>query len=340
MKSRGAVVGCAFGLLACASGVVVDAYDRPPVVEVSDGDYILPRISPDGARLAFVEVVVLDDRESSQLWVMDLESGSRTLLVDDREVSRHGYYLAWTVALEWLDDRALKVSIHDGDVGVTELTVDSESGATIVTEVISGPIPPLSPRQVAAAQRMRELFPELESNLVAVEDQVFLGFHLFLSPDSILFRRAAEVAGRRIGLADLREGTLGVVDSGSSTRGWITGGIALNAGAAILFRRVEGAVEPLRYSDGELETLDAMPGGSAAYARELSRTASEVVFLLRTHRPSEVGTNHLLVFDGEDVRPLLEREGLVDADLATTTNGRLLATSVWRGERRVVEVFR
>lgn len=340
MKSRGALVACAFGLLACASGSVVDAYDGQPVVELTDGDYILPRISPDGSRLAFVEVVVVDDRESSQLWVMDLESGSRRLLVDGREASRHGYYLAWAVALEWLDDRALKVSIHDGDVDVTELTVDAESGDPIATERISGPIPPLSQRQDQAAQRMRELFPELESNRVAVEDQLFLGFHLFLSPDSILFRRAPEVAGRRIWLADLREGTLGVVAFGSSPRGRITGGIALNASSAILFRRVEGAVEVLRYSHGELEMLDAMPGGSTAYVRELSRTTSEVVVVLRTHRPSAVGTNHLLVFDGEDVRPLMEREGLVDADLATTANGRLLAMSVWRGKRRVVEVFR
>ncbi len=183
---------------------------------------------------------------------------------------------------------------------------------------------------------MIEVFPELGEPWEV--PSVFWRPHLFLSPDSLLFQRDLGEYGAHLWLADLDEGSLSVADPSWPSNGRLAGGISMNARLAVLLRSTEGAVELLRYSDGAIDAMGSFPAGRIVDARELSRSASALVFLLRTHHPSETGTSQVLVFDGETVRPLLEREGLADADLATGAAGRVLAVSVWREGKRALEV--
>ncbi len=338
MKRLAPITFLAIGLGGCSPDPVVDGADSQIDLEFADGDYLLPRLSPDASRLAYAEVVVVDDRESSQLWVMDLATDARTLLLDGREVARHGHYRASAVDLEWVGDRALMVSIHGGDMDILALTVDAESGDSIGSSLITGPVPDPTPVQAEAAGRMLEHLPELGGPPQV--QSVFWRPYVFLSPDSILLRRDEDEYGSSPWLADLGEGTLSVVDSSWPSHGSLAGGVAMNAGLAVLLRTTEGRVDILRYSDGAIEELSTFSTGRIVDAREVSRSETELVFLLRTRHPSETGTNHLLVFDGETVRPLIEREGLVDADLAVTSSGRLLAVTAWKDGKRVLEVRR
>lgn len=338
MRRLASITCLAIALAGCTVDPVVIVADWQIDRQVADGDYLLPRLSPDASRLAYAEVVVVDDRESSQLWVMDLATDARTLLLDGRAVARHGHYRATAVDLEWVGDGALMFSIHDGDMDVLALTVDAESGDSIRSSRITGPVPGPTPVQAVAARRMLDLLPELGGPPQI--QSVFWRPHVFLNPDSVLLRRHDDEYGSSLWLADLGKGTLSVMDPSWPSHGSLAGGVSMNAGLAVLFRTTDGEVDVLRYSHGAIEELSTFPAGRSVDAREVGRSETELVFLLLTRHPSETGTNHLLVFDGETVWPLIEREGLVDADLAVTSTGRLLAIAVWKDGKRVLEVHR
>lgn len=107
-----------------------------PVVELTgekiasyrDGDLVRPRISPDGLRLAFSNVVVGPDGELCEIMVRDIATGRTRVVLNAVQSKRYAVYAAFVVDLKWESPTRLTAVVADGDVDSTTVTYNAVTG--------------------------------------------------------------------------------------------------------------------------------------------------------------------------------------------------------------------
>jgi hypothetical protein len=105
------------------------------ILHLSEDDYVLPRISPDGRQLVVGRAYVRPEvGETTDVLLMDLATGTQRLLITHKQAEVYEVYETHLVGLEWADAGTVLVSLSDGDVGVTDLVVEASSGRIMRTE--------------------------------------------------------------------------------------------------------------------------------------------------------------------------------------------------------------
>lgn len=231
-----------------------------------DGDYLLPRISSNGGRVAFVERIVVFETPSFQLWILEPATGERTRLIDGRTALDWATYGAFPMDLRWEDNRTLAVTVSDGDVDWTEVEVDvlsSNVGAT--------PLDPdsdsLTPREQGLVRVLRELRPYWSGLLRShvARQSIWLG------SDQTIFQKRFSGEDRDLWHLDLATGSFTqVLDFNDFNGPWLEAAEPIGGRAVLAFSRrdtvdvalVEGAdvLDSRRLLDGPGATRLAVVG--------------------------------------------------------------------------------
>ena len=98
---------------------------------LEQGDYVLPRFSPDARYLAFAHVVMQDSTELTEIQALDLKTLKVITLLDARGSREFAVYKSFVTGFSWKDATTLKASISDGDVNGADLIFDVAAGKLI-----------------------------------------------------------------------------------------------------------------------------------------------------------------------------------------------------------------
>lgn len=321
----------------CATAGPLEMAMRAPDFVIDDGDYILPRISPDGRALAYAEVTLFQGSdfrmESTQLWILDLPTGERTLLLDEESAVSYGWYAASALDLEWTSAHEVSLRIHDGDVDGSVLVFDVRTKELIYVSSYQGG--PISAEAEEMARRVRDEFPDRAGDV-----------HLwFMGPtsihrDQVIFRiqeRFDHPAGTWV--ADLKNRRLTqLLSHGDSIR--FGGGAPLGEEGFLLAMYSGGGLEFLLHESGRVTSIlsvEVEPGPV-----EVLRVWGEGVLMkVAQTRRWEEGNNPLFWYDGQTVHPMVTPGSTINADYWTGRGSpSVLVLNVWNDGQRRLEVRR
>jgi len=345
MRSAIPVVLC-MCLIGCASEVEESAghpadYEDPTVEEDAlgpslariDGDYIYPRFSPSGDRLAYAEVIRADGGESTQIWVWNLESDEHRLLLSSDAALKYAVYSAYVTDLEWHGPDSLVATISDGDVDQTAVTFSTREGKVLSEFVIEAGFDELGPASGDLHDWLTKAYADWPGDLVdhVARQAIPLG------PDRFVVQKRYAGEDSHLWVADLDSDSLAVLMSLPDTSSMrLIDGIA-HGGAAVLVLGSSREARVLFHSGGELRTVLGFSGGSGSISIERRLSASDrTVFLLKLVRTSREGTNYAMALRESGVERIQEVPLLFDVD--ASADGRWVALNRWEGGRRRIEV--
>lgn len=310
------------------------------VTTVDNGDFVLPRFSPDGRTLAYVSVTVANGTELDEVHLLDIATRNRRKLIDARAAKKCATYSATVVSIEWTGRNRLRVSMSDGDVDVEHLTFDTATGRIVERKHASAD----EPGALAATSSMTGPELELRSRAVRVFGDSIAGSFDQAIMGSGFVTQDGRIVGR--GLGPILEGDVWLLDPESRTRtallprpgfGWssdLVGGF--DAGASlVLITSVLGNAHFVRV-DPSVEAVDlgVIEGVSNDRdVRVLRVSGARAVVLLQRHHNSERGSNSLVFVDGDTLVESADYAEIVDADVDRAMEN--VAFSVWtEGNKR------
>lgn len=128
----------------------------------SDGDFVHPRLSPDGSKLIYADVLVREGIEGTAIYITDLASKKTRKLLSADDAEKYQAYKVFVSNIRWLDNSRVEVYLADGDVGMTCLTFDATSNAVVSERSIE-------PGDDEDAQRVPPEFEAIRGSILAVQ---------------------------------------------------------------------------------------------------------------------------------------------------------------------------
>lgn len=304
-----------------ASGIIL--------MTLEDGDYVLPRFSPDSRYLAFAHVVLQGATELTEIQALDLKTLKVTTLLDARGSREFAVYKSFVAGFSWKNATTLKAGISDGDVNGVDLIFDVPAGKLTDKKPLSftddapGKEEALTPALTAA-------FPAVPAPVLAnalangykVGDKKYIVQKNYWKQDNHIWYLDAG-SRQMTRLVDIPETWI------YSLRG------AFVSGNAVILLVAYGQEAWLaRHAGGKLELLYrlAVKNYQQTGLRVEHARGDRVLFQIVTGPDYEKRENLLFVYDKSGLRKIREAAPLYDLDVDGT--GRLMCLSQWKGNNR------
>lgn len=108
------------------------------ITTLSGGDFVFPRISPDGKKIAYSKVLVEDTeygkQENTEVLLYDFQSRKTSVLLNSKQAKKYAVYASFVADFEWIGANRLRAYISDGDVDSIILTFDTQTRRVIKKE--------------------------------------------------------------------------------------------------------------------------------------------------------------------------------------------------------------
>ncbi len=306
------------------------------VTTINNGDFVHPTFSPDGKVLAYSNVLVKGDFENTQVFLHDLSTNRRSILLNSKKAATYATYKAFVSEMKWTTAKRLEVMISDGDVDSTLLIFDPQSRRLLKERAEGGDeleTRPLSPIEQKAYQQARSLFPSfprevldnaLRSTALVIPDQGIVLQKNYAGHDNNVWFLDFQNKSVRA-LINLPDDSLNAFNGGVGFRSAIV--LALSRGPRTYF---------FLYRDGKISRPGEFNSSGFGWIEVKHVSSAKVIFLLRTHGTSDQGDNSLFVFDGTQLLRIKEYSQLYDA--AVDPAGRRIAFCYWAGDKRHIVV--
>lgn len=296
---------------------------------LKDGDYVLPRFSPDARYLAFARVVLQDKTELTEIQALDVKSLNVTTLLDAKGSREYAVYKSFVAGFVWRDARMLEAGISDGDVNGVYLIFDVSAGKLVKKK-------PLSLAE-GAADKEETLAPGLEAAFPSIPPPVLAnalanGFRV--GDKKYIVQKNYWKQDNHVWYLDTeRKQLTKLVEIPEAWIYSLRGAFAF--GNAFIMLVAHGQEAWLaRHAAGKLELLYRLPvknyqqtGMQVEYAR-----GDHVLFQVNTGPDYEKRENFLFVYDKSGLRKIRESAPIYDLDVNAA--GTIVALSQWNGNRR------
>lgn len=313
-------------------------------VRLKQGDFIHPKISPDGRRLAFSRVVVQKETELCEIAVYNFQTKHTSVLLTPTASKKYATYSAFVTELEWLDDNRLRAEISDGDVDLTILTFNANTRRIVKTEyggASEDPIADLIPAKFRLAlSSLTSLFPQiskeaietgLQNNPILLGEKGIVMQYRHFGFDSNIRRFDFDAKTEKILLRLPEE------KKGEPITAFLGGTIWKDA---ILFGvYTQGTVYLVEQRGDESKLLyqQMIDEDAITPSLEIKVRNSEKLFLLLKSKSEKSGkTSVLFVHDGKKIFRVADVPNLEDADLNLKTNK--IVFSFWTDKKRQLTV--
>lgn len=299
------------------------------LITLEDGDYVLPRFSPDSHYLAFAHVVMQGNTELTDIQVLDLKTLKVTTLLDAKGSLEFAVYKSFVAGFSWKDATTLKAGISDGDVSGVDLIFDVAAGKLTgkkpfsLADDASGGEETLSPELATA---FPSIPPPVLANALAngfkVGEKKYIVQKNYWKQDNHIWYLDAG-SRRMTRLVDIPDEWI------YSLRGGFASGKAF-----ILLVAYGQEAWLARHAGGKMELLHRFTvknyqqtGLRVEYVR-----GDRVLFQVSTGPDYEKRENFLFIHDKSGLRKIKETAPIYDLDV--DNDGRLLCLSQWKGNHR------
>lgn len=296
---------------------------------LENGDYVLPRFSPDARYLAFAHVVMQGNTELTEIQALDLKTLKVTTLLDAKGSLEFAVYKSFVSGFFWTDATTLKAGISDGDVNGVDLVFDVAAGKLVSKKPFSH-AGDASGTERAPAPDMSAAFPALPPPVLAnalangfrVGEKKYVVQKNYWKQDNHVW--LLDAGSRQLTrLVDIPETWI------YSLRG------AFASGNAIILLVAWGQEAWLaRHAGGRLELLYRFPvkNYQQTELRVEHARGERVLFQVSTGADYEKRESFLFVYDRAGLRKIRETAPIYDLDV--DVEGRLLCLSLWKGNSR------
>ena len=306
------------------------------VTTINNGDFVHPTFSPDGKVLAYSNVLVKGDFENTEVFLHDLSTNRRSILLNSRKAVTYATYKAFVTEMKWTSAKRLEVTISDGDVDSTRLIFDPQR-RKLLTERFEGgdefETRPLSPVEQKAYQQARSLFPSFPPEVL---DNALRTTALVIPDQGIVLQKNYAGHDGNVWFLDFQNKSVkGLINLPDDSVNAFNGGVGFKS-AIVLALSHDTKTHLLLYRDGKLSRLGEFNSSGFSLIEIKHVSSSKVIFLLRTRETFDRGDNPLLVFDGTQLLRIKEYSELYDA--AVDPSGRRIAYCYWAGDKRHIVV--
>ncbi len=305
------------------------------LADLDDGDFLLPRFSPDGRTLAFASSMVRDGVEGGEVFLLDLTTGKRRRLLDANEAAAVGVYKAFIGDLEWSGRSVLRVDVADGDVGLTSLTYDTNRGAVVDRVHVEGDDEPQLPSRLEpAAQRVAALLPQLNPSEVRA---AIAAFGAAVQDEGAILDPSG--TGSDIRLVDFRRGVAVPLQGRPSAAGQeLSGGFIHDDGAVYLIAGRDDA-RVYAHQGGTSREVARFAGAKCSYLRGIgSPPGAPAFFVVRTQAGNVHSDNPFFMYERGRISRIEDYAALADADV--DPGASVVAFARWVGDVRHIAVRR
>lgn len=329
---------CSFALPAKAQTEAVKVSGKTLAV-INTGDFVYPKISPDGSQIAYSRVIVQKGMELTEIAVKNLKTNQTIVLLTPQASKKYATYQAYVSELEWLDANKLTAYVSDGDVDYTKLTFNVRTRRIIKTEysgdesIIDDSA--LIPTDLkSAVQTIQTISPELPQKVVntalqtgngafAVENRGVVLQHRYAGyEDDILF----------FDFQNKTEKILLEVPTTSRMSPSLLGGFGF--GENIIFFLSDGGVRIFEHQANETKLLtDYKPGNPGNDSAEFEikyQTPEKVIFLIRPSSNTSEMRSSLWLYDAQGLKKASDVDNLLDVDIKANR----IAFCYWVGKEK------
>ncbi|HEX7331389.1 MAG TPA: hypothetical protein VF290_07810 [Pyrinomonadaceae bacterium] len=306
------------------------------VTTINNGDFVHPTFSPDGKVLAYSNVLVKGDFENTEVFLHNLDTNKRSILLNSRKAATYATYKAFVSEMKWTRAKRLEVSIGDGDVDSTKLIFDPQR-RRLLTEQFEGgdefEARPLSRVEQKAYEQARSLFPSFPREVL---DNALRTTALVIPDQGIILQKNYAGHDFNIWFLDFQNKSVkALINLPDRSINAFNGGVAFKS--AIVLAVSDGTKTYLfLYRAGKISRSGEFNSGGFGFIEVKHVSSLKVIFLLRTHGMSDRGDNPLFVFDGIQLLRINDHSELYDA--AVDPAGRRIAYCYWAGDKRHIVV--
>lgn len=324
--------------LAVAVGCAPQARLQP--VDIIGGDYILPRLSPDGHRLAFAELVATDSGIGSQALVYDISDAQLDTLLSASASWRFATYSAYPIALRWTSNTQLEVRISDGDVDVSTVQFDLVS-RDVASRRVSSDDEEIVPAPIQAlADTLAALYPGVSPDSSVSPSAVFASGlvwpHVRGNDAVIMQKRYARVDDHVWIFSTAAPISQMLVSLPEGPRFSMSGGVFFGSDA--IFGVGADTVVLFRLRNGAVDSLMTFPARRQNHRLDARASLPTCVWLrFQPNMIDSVPTSVALVYDGRSLTRALEAFQPYDFDVSTA--GTYIAISHWVGGVRQMRLL-
>ncbi len=306
------------------------------VATINNGDFVHPTFSPDGKALAYSSVLVKRDFENTEIFLHDLSTNRRSILLNEKKGATYATYKAFVTEMKWKSAKRLEVVISDGDVDATRLIFNPQRRRLLEERFAGGDeleLRPLSPVEQKAYQQARSLFPTFPHELL---DNSLRNTALVIPDQGIVLQKNYAGHDDNVWFLDFQNKSVrALINVPDDSINAFNGGVSFKSAIVLALSRGTKTYLFL-YRDGKISRLGEFNSSGVSWIEVKHVSSSKVIFLLRTHATYDQGDNPLFVFDGTQLLRLKEYSELYDA--AVDPAGRRIAYCYWAGDKRHIVV--
>lgn len=300
---------------------------------LQDGDYVLPRFSPDSRYLAYSHVVLQGNTELTEIHALDLKTLEVKVLLNAKASLKFAIYKSFVTGFVWQDATTLKAGISDGDVNGIDLIFDVAVGNLVGKK-------PFSLTDNAHGQE-RALTPELEAAFPSIPGPVLanaLANGFKVGNKKYIVQKNYWKQDNHVWYLDGEHKTMNrLVEIPEEWIYSLRGGFA-SGNAFILLVAFGQEAWLVRHAGDNMELLHrfAVKNYQQTNLRVELVRGDRVLFQVSTGPDYEKRENFLFIYDKSGLRKIRETTPIYDLDVDPA--GTLVCLSQWNGKQRKLVV--
>lgn len=304
------------------------------VAAISDGDFVLPKFSPDGKKIAYSKVIIEKDKgettENTEVHLYDINQKSATILLDAKAARKYAVYASFVNELEWLNSNQLRVSISDGDVDSSILIFDTRTRRVSKKGYSNDGADEIYPAELKPVySSLIKTFPEIPKDVAITAfnlQQIFkvgsrgavaqFGYYEY---DSNIWFFDFQTKKKQL-----------LVEAPKDEKNFsLTGALEVENNVLLMVKNNK-QTQFFSYRDGNVTQIGEIDSGGDFQIKFTS--AQKAFFLLKQPNSQSEKPSSLWLFDGNELQRVTDVENLCDVDI--DASGEQIAFCYWIDDKK------
>ena len=313
------------------------------IAEITDGDFVHPKLSPDGAYIACSRVIIEkaagEQHENTEILIFDLRRKTKHTLLNANQARKYAVYASFVYNIEWLGNGKLRAYISDGDVDSIEITFDTIR--KVITKVRH-----LDPEwnEGAESKRLLPIQKKLAAVFASVPEDVFnsalTNSPLIIGEDRVVAQYRYSKYDDSIRLFDLtnRKETI-LLEAPNSPVNTFLGGFV--SGENLVFGLgSETKTDVYLYRNNRTKLLVSRPFEENYTASLESKLTSpdKFMFMIQSKSDDKQFSSTLWLYENDVLTRVSNYKNLYDFD--TNDTSKLAAFCYWQNGKRHLSVIK